>query len=116
MSALRVLVSGGRDYTDRNHLRAELDRVVKKHGRIHIISGGATGADTLALEWAKDRCMPRTIYPAEWTHRGPSAGPIRNQEMIDDGKPDLFVPFPGGPGTADMTNRATVAGIRFWQP
>ncbi len=37
---------------------------------------------------------------------GKSAGSIRNQQMIDEGKPDLVVAFPGGFGTKDMVRRA----------
>jgi Lhr-like helicase len=32
--------------------------------------------------------------------------------MIDEGKPDLVIAFPGGRGTADMVGRARKAGIR----
>jgi hypothetical protein len=31
--------------------------------------------------------------------------------MIDQGRPDLVVAFPGGRGTADMVRRARAAGI-----
>jgi hypothetical protein len=43
--------------------------------------------------------------------QGKAAGPIRNQRMIDEGKPDLVIAFPGGRGTADMVSRAKKAGI-----
>jgi len=49
---------------------------------------------------------------AKWSKHGRAAGPIRNQEMIDECKPDLVVAFPGGRGTADMVRRAKAAGIR----
>ena len=52
------------------------------------------------------------VFPAEWDKYGVSAGPIRNQKMIDEGKPDLVFAFPGGRGTTDMIRRAAVAGIR----
>lgn len=42
---------------------------------------------------------------------GKSAGPIRNQTMLDDGKPDLVLAFPGGRGTADMVAKAEKHGI-----
>jgi hypothetical protein len=41
-------------------------------------------------------------YIADWNRLGPGAGHIRNQRMIDEGKPDAAVAFPGGTGTADM--------------
>jgi hypothetical protein len=36
---------------------------------------------------------------------------MRNQQMLDEGRPTLVVAFPGGRGTADMMRRARVAGI-----
>jgi hypothetical protein len=39
------------------------------------------------------------------------AGPIRKQQMLDEGKPDLVVAFPGGRGTAHMVRIARAAGI-----
>jgi hypothetical protein len=32
--------------------------------------------------------------------------------MINEGKPDLVIAFPGGKGTADMVARAAQAGIK----
>ena len=55
-------------------------------------------------------------YPAQWDVYGRRAGPIRNQEMIDEGKPDGVVAFPGGKGTADMVRRAEAAGLKVWFP
>ena len=46
---------------------------------------------------------------------GLSAGPARNQRMLDEGKPDAGIAFPGGPGTADMTRRLKEAGIPVWE-
>jgi hypothetical protein len=39
------------------------------------------------------------------------AGPIRNQRMLVEGKPDLVVAFPGGKGTAGMVTLARNAGV-----
>ena len=47
---------------------------------------------------------------------GRSAGPIRNQAMLDEGRPDLVVAFPGHHGTADIVRRARAAGIKVRQP
>jgi hypothetical protein len=77
-----------------------------------IISGAATGADTAAIDWAVVNWCQFLEFPADWKKLGPSAGPIRNQRMIDEGKPDLVLAFPGGTGTADMVRRAKAAGIK----
>ena len=60
-------------------------------------------------EWAR---IPVKEYPADWQKHGRAAGPIRNQQMLDEGKPDLVVAFDGGRGTADMIARAEKAGVR----
>lgn len=77
-----------------------------------IIHGAATGADSLANRWAVVNWVRSEEYPADWKKHGAAAGPIRNQRMIDEGKPDLVVAFPGGKGTADMVSRAKAAGVR----
>jgi hypothetical protein len=76
-----------------------------------IIEGGAKGADESAAIWAIRRGVTSQRFSASWAERGPAAGPIRNQQMIDEGKPDLVLAFPGGRGTADMVRRAKAAGV-----
>jgi hypothetical protein len=42
----------------------------------------------------------------DWKTHGKAGGPIRNQMMLDDYKPQVVIAFPGGSGTADMVRRA----------
>lgn len=111
MSGLRVLACGGRDYADREKVYEVLDEVRAASGISVLIEGEAAGADTLAKTWALRRGVPVERYPADWTKYGRGAGPIRNQRMLDEGRPDLVVAFPGGRGTADMVDRAKAAGV-----
>ena len=110
-----VLVCGGRNYTNRDRAFDELDRLFPFDGKLTIITGSANGADQLAWHWFVQRMgdvpMNFQAFPADWKRHGKAAGPIRNQQMIDEGKPDLVVAFPGGKGTADMVRRAKAAGI-----
>lgn len=69
-----------------------------------IISGACRGADRLAVMWAKSVGVPVEEYPANWGRYGKAAGPIRNLQMLKDGKPDLVVAFSGGHGTLHMMN------------
>lgn len=107
---MKVLVCGGRDYSDGLRVYAELDRLKPDI----VIEGGAEGADTFAWRWARRNIAAHMLltFKADWSRDGKAAGPIRNQRMIDDGKPDLVLAFPGGRGTADMVRRAKHAGIR----
>ncbi len=104
---MRVLVCGGRNYLDRRAIYDALDDL----SCTMVIHGGARGADMLAGEWAQSRLRPQEIFEAEWGKYGNAAGPIRNQKMIDEGKPELVLAFPGGRGTADIVSRAKAAGI-----
>lgn len=108
---MKVLVCGGRDYADEEHLTAVLDRLYAADPEMCIIHGGAPGADTMAGQWAKERGLPVLQCDANWVYYGKAAGPIRNQWMLQYGQPDLVVAFPGGRGTADMVTRAKLAGI-----
>lgn len=106
-----VLVCGGRHYEDFEQVCAILDGIHAETPIGCIIEGGAYGADRLAARWACLRRIPNKRFSADWAKYGRAAGPRRNQQMIDEGKPDLVVAFPGGTGTADMMARAKAAEI-----
>jgi hypothetical protein len=104
---MRLLVCGGRDFTDYEWLAREIAALEP----CVIISGMARGADRLAWRYAKLNRVPIAEFPADWTRYRKAAGPIRNQQMIDEGHPDHVLAMPGGNGTADMIARATLAGL-----
>lgn len=106
---MRVLVCGGRNYRDRDAVYRELD--ARLWAMSALICGAAPGADTLAWDWGRSRDLPCERFPADWRKHGRAAGPIRNQRMIDEGKPDIVLAFSGGRGTTDMIDRARRAGI-----
>lgn len=105
---MRVLVCGGRDYNDWRYIDWVLQRM-RSCGLTNIIHGDARGADTWAKEWAMAEHIPEIPFPAKWKRpngtRDLQAGHKRNQQMIDEGHPDLILAFPGGSGTADMIRR-----------
>ncbi|MHB8284379.1 MAG: DUF2493 domain-containing protein [Caulobacteraceae bacterium] len=118
---MRVLVCGGRDYQDRRSVYAALDEALADPdcdqqmpvaGALVIHGNCRTGADAFADDWAIANWCPTLIFYADWHLHGKAAGPIRNQQMIDGGEPDLVLAFPGGRGTADMVRRARAAGIK----
>ena len=113
---MRVLICGGRQFSDAAFLWKTMDELNAKTPVTEVIVGGAIGADTLGERWSKDRRIPYRIFMADWAAHGRAAGPIRNQAMLDEGKPNLVVAFVGGRGTADMMRRARAAGVKVWQP
>lgn len=125
-NAVRFLVCGGRKFSNFNIIGLTTDQLKEKFNEWFfiwkilndfvdegdvIISGMAVGADTCAAQYAKFQKMKLLEFPADWNKYGKSAGPIRNQQMLDEGRPDLVIAFPGGTGTTDMIRRAKKAGI-----
>lgn len=108
---MRVLVCGGRDYSDRQRVGAVLDKLHSEAGISRIIEGGALGADRLASDWAEGLAVATTRYEADWDAYGTFAGPRRNATMLEDGQPDLVIAFPGGAGTRNMIKLARKAGV-----
>jgi predicted Rossmann-fold nucleotide-binding protein len=106
----RVLVCGGRDYHDEHRVYMTLDTLLNIFGVSVVIHGGAPGADTLAASWAQVRGIKTEAFIADWLKYPKSAGPIRNRQMLDLGRPDLILAFPGGAGTAHMVRIAREAG------
>lgn len=80
-----------------------------------VIEGEAKGADQLARNLALDRGLEVVRFPADWKQYGRAAGPIRNKQMLVEGKPDLVVAFhdniEASKGTKNMLKQAQKAGI-----
>lgn len=108
---MRVLVTGGRDYANMPRVFEWLDKIAPTT----VMHGGCPrGADAFAHRWClAHKDVQELIFPADWTEHGLAAGPIRNQRMIDYGKPEMVLKFQGGRGTADCVRRAKKAGLRI---
>jgi hypothetical protein len=107
-----VLVCGSRFYSDYGKVYECLKSL---EGVSQVLAGGCRGADALAVRAAKAFGYPFREFPADWGKFGKAAGPIRNQQMLDEGKPDLVVAFHENPeeskGTKDMIRRAKRQGV-----
>lgn len=109
---MRLLVCGGRNFSDTALLRSCMNAAVVGETDVVVIHGDARGADKLAGAIAESAGITVLVFPADWNKHGRSAGPKRNQQMLDEGKPDLVLAMPGGVGTADMIRRAKTVGIK----
>jgi hypothetical protein len=78
---MKIAVIGSRTFKDQNLLENELNAI---KGQIElVISGGATGADTIAENWASVNNIPVEIHKPNWKTYGRSAGVIRNKLIIE---------------------------------
>lgn len=78
-----LLVAGSRTFDNYDLLRNTLDVCLSKktNKTIHVVSGGAKGADSLAERYAKERGYQLHVFKADWNTFGKSAGYRRNEQM-----------------------------------
>ena len=135
-----IVVSGGRANNNEFDTRtgggyegfkAKIDNIINQMGipegkTINIVSGGASGVDSYAAQYANEKQQQGAnftseVMKADWNKGGtlppppkgqkpvadvnfdPAAGPKRNQKMIN--KAEAAIIFDGGSGTGDFTRR-----------
>lgn len=109
---MKILVCGSRNWTNEAAIYHALFGMPKD---TIIINGDCKGADRISTKVAKCLDLYYDIYPANWNKYGKSAGPIRNQLMLDVGLPDLVIAFhrniEKSKGTRAMCRRAKKQSI-----
>lgn len=142
---MRVLVTGDRNWDDQAHdnlISSLLDGLYTEHEvgyltthvqPFTVIEGKCPygGADAVAEWWAlhsplhaypgdeDNYCaVHHEPYPADWDQFGKAAGAIRNQRMLDEGKPTIVLAFKDAfdwtfkhGGTEDMVKRSKHAQV-----
>ena len=107
----RVIVAGGRDFSDYEYLRSSLDFLLQNvTGPIVIVSGTAREADKFGEQYAAERGYAVLRFPADWDRFGKAAGYIRNEQMAKNA--DALVAFWDGKskGTLNMIDVANKYG------
>ena len=108
----RVLVCGDRKWSDRWVI---IRRLATFESGTVVIEGCSRGADRIAEVAATYLGFAVEHYPAQWKTHGRPAGSIRNQQMLDQSRPELVIAFHAdiekSKRTADLVRRARTAGI-----
>lgn len=111
----RVLICGDRNWTDGQAVLKALSEVQQAEGVEVVIEGEASGADVAGYRAAIMLGIPVQAYPANWRVHGRSAGPIRNAQMLKEGKPTLVLAFhpyiENSKGTKHLVEIAMKAGV-----
>jgi hypothetical protein len=115
LNAITILICGDRNWIDFDLIHNTLKTCHTTFRCQMVIEGGAKGADMCGREAAMTLNIPYQEFRARWEDYGKGAGPIRNQQMLDEGQPDVVLAFhddlPNSKGTKDMIRRAKKAGI-----
>jgi len=108
---MRLLVCGDHNWQDYTLV---LQEVTALHPDV-VIEGEAHGADLMGRAAAYTIGADVIAFPAQWNKYGRAAGPIRNQQMLTEGKPDMVLAFHDNlalsRGTAHMVRIARQAGV-----
>ena len=124
----RVLICGDRSWQNQQLVIDTLRDIQVKQGVEIVIEGEngtvywagrekhvSKGADLMGRVAAERLGIPVLPFPALWIKHGLAAGPIRNRQMLTEGKPTLVLAFHDfldkSKGTKDMVKIATQAGI-----
>lgn len=128
-----VGVVGSRNFENKEFAFERLDWLRWTWGDFAVVSGGAAGADSIGIEWAKDRGLKFEVHEAAWDDLGQPGAKIktnrvgkqynvlagfqRNQIIVD--KSSVIVAFWNGatPGTGDTISKAQHCGkvsVIFW--
>jgi len=93
---MRIAFVGSRNWSDKNKIKKAIEKkkaIAEKNGQnLVIISGGATGADALSIEIAKELKIDTEKYNPNWEKWGKDH-PIEVKNMLIQGHADMLVAF-----------------------
>lgn len=121
MKDVRIIIAGGRDFSNYSLLKQNVDAIVKNYHNdsFTIISGTARGADRLGEKYANENHLILRRFPANWDTYGKAAGHIRNAQMAayaSEGTKGILVAFwdAKSRGTYDMIQTARKKGLEVY--
>ena len=102
-------IVGGRDFKNRELFEETVSKYLKRTKV--MVSGGASGADTMGAEWADINNLDKIIHLPDYETYGRYKAPfVRNQLIVDDS--DFIIAFwnKESKGTKDTIDKAHKAG------
>jgi ABC-type sugar transport system substrate-binding protein len=115
--AVRVIVTGCRNWNCASLAQRVIARLVARHGKVTILDGNASGVDAAFADAASEAGCKVLRFPADWEKYGKGAGPRRNAEMVAAGADfaiAIHKSLTRSRGTKDAVRRCLAAGIPVW--
>lgn len=106
MQRIKLAIVGSRDFP----YPWIISEYLKRKTFHEIVSGGASGVDTFAQEYAEVYGYPTTIFYADWKKYGKSAGFIRNKQIVEYATDVVAFQYDNSNGTQHTINLAQEAG------
>lgn len=110
---MKLAIVGSRTFLDYTWMEQCLLRSFRLADIEAVISGGARGADAMAVRFAASHGLPLVVVQADWESHGKKAGPLRNTEIVQQA--DAVAAFWDGrsAGTRDTIAKARASGKRL---
>lgn len=83
-NSFNLLIAGGRDFSNYDLLARRCAAYIAENCGVQeptILSGCASGADSLGEQFAMEYQLQCRFFPAQWEKFGRAAGPMRNRQM-----------------------------------
>ena len=113
---MKTIIAGSRSIVDYAVVKQAMAWALKKKGITPslVISGCATGVDTLGEKWAFENSLLVKKFPADWATYGKRAGALRNEKMAAEA--DALVALWSGTsrGTQHMIHFAKSVGLKVF--
>lgn len=105
---IKVAIVGSRNFNNLNLVEEYVNNLPESSV---VVSGGAIGVDTAAVDAAKKRGLKTVVFLPQWEKYGKIAGILRNTRIVDFS--DRLVAFWDGKstGTMDSIMKAKKRGI-----
>ena len=110
---MRTIIAGGRNITDYALVEAAVSECGWKI--TEVVSGTASGADSLGEQWALAHGVMLKQFPANWDRFGKSAGYKRNQDMAAYADALILVWDGVSKGSGHMLAIANAKRMRIYQ-
>lgn len=81
---MKLGVIGSRGFDDYDLMKSYLDRIHAVEPITQIVSGGASGADSLGAKWSDENSIYKKIYRPDWNKYGKKAGFLRNMSIVEN--------------------------------
>lgn len=109
---MKVIVAGSRTIRDYDVVSSA---IVQSGFKVsEIVSGGATGVDSLGGKWANFHEIPVKAFIAQWGALGKKAGILRNTEMANYAEALVAIWDGYSSGTANMIEQALRRKLKLY--
>ncbi len=113
-------IVGSRSFNNREVLDSVLSKIMLSEGKpTNVVSGGASGADTLGSDWADDNGVSKLIFEPRYSDfpkktRRWEAPKARNTTIVENS--DVLVAFwdMKSTGTKDSIDKALARGVNTY--